>query len=160
MQESDDAASYFLRKKELMMKSSASFFVSRRAMLSALTALPALVTLSPAGASVQTTAANSSLPSWNDAQSKNAIVAFIQRVTKQGSPEFVPEAERIATFDNDGTLWAELPMYLQLLFALHRVRVIASQYPERETKARLLPRCRRTTRRTHSPAMNRPTSRL
>ena len=74
------------------------------------------------------------LPSWNDTASKNAIVAFVERVMKQDSPDFVPEAERIATFDNDGTLWAEQPMYFQLLFALDRVKVLAPQHPEWKTK--------------------------
>ena len=70
------------------------------------------------------------LPSWNDTASKKAIVAFVERVTKDGSPDFVPVAERIATFDNDGTLWAEQPMYFQLLFALDRVKALAPQHPE------------------------------
>jgi phosphoserine phosphatase len=66
--------------------------------------------------------------------SKNAIVAFVDRVTKEGSPDFVPQAERIATFDNDGTLWAEQPMYSQLLFALDRVKVLAREHPEWKTE--------------------------
>ena len=70
------------------------------------------------------------LPSWNDGPSKAAIVAFVEKVTKLGSPEFVPEAERIATFDNDGTLWAEQPMYFQLFFALDRVKALAPKHPE------------------------------
>src|SRR5881392_2833647 len=70
------------------------------------------------------------LPSWNDTAPKKAIVAFVDKVTKAGAPDFVPPAERIATFDNDGTLWAEQPMYFQLLFALHRVGVLAPQHPE------------------------------
>ncbi len=74
------------------------------------------------------------LPSWNDTAPKKAIVAFVEKVTKQGSRDFVPPAERIATFDNDGTLWAEQPMYFQLLFALDRVKVLAPQHPEWKTK--------------------------
>jgi hypothetical protein len=70
------------------------------------------------------------LPSWNDTASKRAIVAFVERVTRSGSPVFVPAAERIATLDNDGTLWAEQPMYFQLAFALDRVKVLAPQHPE------------------------------
>ena len=58
------------------------------------------------------------LPSWSDGKAKQAIVAFVAKVTMEGSPDFVPPAERIATFDNDGTLWAEQPLYFQLLFAL------------------------------------------
>ena len=70
------------------------------------------------------------LPSWNDGPAKTSIVAFVAKVTKEGSPDFVPPAERIATFDNDGTLWAEQPMYFQLLFALDRVTALAPQHPE------------------------------
>ncbi|WP_349437692.1 HAD family hydrolase [Pararhizobium sp. A13] len=73
------------------------------------------------------------LPSWNDTAAKQAIVAFVETVTKEGSPDFVPVDERIATFDNDGTLWAEQPMYFQLLFALDRVKVLAPQHPEWKT---------------------------
>ncbi len=73
------------------------------------------------------------LPSWNDGAAKKAIVTFVTRVTKQGSPDFVPPAERIATFDNDGTLWAEQPMYFQLLFSLDRVKALAPQHPEWKT---------------------------
>ncbi len=75
-----------------------------------------------------------SLPSWNDTAPKKAIVTFVERVTKQGSPDFVPEAERIATFDNDGTLWAEQPIYFQLLFAIDRVKALAPQHPEWNTQ--------------------------
>ncbi len=74
------------------------------------------------------------LPSWNDTAPKKAIVAFVERVTKKGSPDFVPVAERIATFDNDGTLWAEQPMYFQLAFALDRVQALAPQHPEWKDK--------------------------
>ncbi len=74
------------------------------------------------------------LASWNDTAAKKAIVAFVERVTKQGSPDFVPPAERIATFDNDGTLWAEQPMYFQLAFALDRVKALAPQHPEWKDK--------------------------
>ena len=70
------------------------------------------------------------LPSWNDGPTKKSIIDFVARVTKEGSPDFVPPPERVATFDNDGTLWAEQPMYFQLLFALHRVGVLAPQHPE------------------------------
>ncbi|WP_455875057.1 HAD family hydrolase [Rhizobium yanglingense] len=70
------------------------------------------------------------LSSWNDTAPKAAIVAFVEKVTKEGSPEFVPEQERIAVFDNDGTLWTEHPMYTQLAFALDRVKVLAPDHPE------------------------------
>ncbi len=74
------------------------------------------------------------LPSWNDSLAKRAIVDFVGKVTRKGSPEFVPQAERIATFDNDGTLWSEQPIYFQVQFALDRVKVLAPQHPEWKTK--------------------------
>jgi phosphoglycolate phosphatase-like HAD superfamily hydrolase len=74
------------------------------------------------------------LPSWNDTASKKAIVAFVEKVTKEGSPEFVPAAERIATFDSDGTLWTEQPLYSQFLFALDRIKALAPQHPEWKEK--------------------------
>ncbi len=80
--------------------------------------------------SLTTTPAQDPLPSWNEGAAKNSIIAFVGEVTKEGSPDFVPPAERIATFDNDGTLWCEQPMYFQLLFAIDRVRVLAPQHPE------------------------------
>jgi hypothetical protein len=70
------------------------------------------------------------LPSWNEAGPRQAIVAFVQRVTVADSPDFVPPAERIAVFDNDGTLWSEQPMYVQLAFALDRVKALADQHPQ------------------------------
>ncbi|MDB5595361.1 MAG: Nonspecific acid phosphatase [Hyphomicrobiales bacterium] len=74
------------------------------------------------------------LPSWNDTAPKKAIVSFVERVTSPGSPDFTPPAERIATFDNDGTLWAEQPLYVQLVFAVERVKALAPQHPEWTTK--------------------------
>jgi hypothetical protein len=73
------------------------------------------------------------LASWNDGASKKAIIAFVEKVTKKGSPDYVAPEERIAVFDNDGTLWAEQPMYFQLLFALDRVKALAPQHPEWKT---------------------------
>jgi len=70
------------------------------------------------------------LPSWNDGASKQAIVDFVARVTDPESPDFVPELDRIATFDNDGTLWGENPLYFQILFAADRVRALAPEHPE------------------------------
>jgi phosphoserine phosphatase len=70
------------------------------------------------------------LPSWNDGKTKQSILAFVEKVTTPGSPDFVPPAERIAAFDNDGTLWSEQPMYFQLFFALDRVKALAPQHPE------------------------------
>lgn len=74
------------------------------------------------------------LPSWNDTAPKKAIVAFVERVTRVGSPDFVPPPERIATFDNDGTLWAEQPVYFQFLFVMDRVKALAPQNPDWATK--------------------------
>ncbi|MDO9214467.1 MAG: HAD family hydrolase [Methylococcales bacterium] len=70
------------------------------------------------------------LPSWNNGASKTAIMQFVNKVTKKGGADFVPPAERIATFDNDGTLWIEQPMYVQLAFALDRVKAEAPKHPE------------------------------
>jgi phosphoglycolate phosphatase-like HAD superfamily hydrolase len=70
------------------------------------------------------------LPSWNEGGAKQAIVAFVERVTKDGSADFVPAPDRVAVFDNDGTLWGEQPLYFQLLFAIDRVKVLAPQHPE------------------------------
>ena len=78
--------------------------------------------------------AQNPLPTWNDGPTKQAIADFVARVTKEGSPDFVPPEERIAVFDNDGTLWAEQPMYFQLLFALDRVKALAPQHSEWKTK--------------------------
>ena len=79
-------------------------------------------------------AASEPLPSWNDGATKQAIMDFVVRVTKDGSADYVPEAQRVAVFDNDGTLWAEQPMYVQALFVADRVKTLASQHPEWTTK--------------------------
>jgi hypothetical protein len=80
------------------------------------------------------TAADGPLPSWNDTAPKKAIIAFVQRVTTEGSRDFVPAPERIAVFDNDGTLWSEKPVPFQLIFAFDRVKAMAPQHPEWKTK--------------------------
>jgi len=74
------------------------------------------------------------LPSWNDGANKRAIIEFVNKVTKAGGPYFVPTAQRIATFDNDGTLWSEQPIYFQFAFALDRVKALAPQHPEWKTE--------------------------
>ena len=74
------------------------------------------------------------LPFWNDGKAKQSILAFVEKVTTPGSPDFVPPAERIATFDNDGTLWTEHPMYTQLAFALDRVKALAPKHPDWKTQ--------------------------
>ena len=75
------------------------------------------------------------LSSWNDTAPKKAIITFVERVTRESSPDFVPVTERIATFDNDGTLWAEQPIYFQILFAIDRIKTLAPQHPEWKDKA-------------------------
>jgi phosphoglycolate phosphatase-like HAD superfamily hydrolase len=74
------------------------------------------------------------LPSWNEDEAKQSIIAFVEKVTQEGSPDFVPAAERIAVFDNDGTLWAERPMPFQAAFMLDRVKALAPQHPEWKDK--------------------------
>jgi len=74
------------------------------------------------------------LPSWNDGPAKQSIVAFVQKVTDRASPGFVSPEQRIATFDNDGTLWSEQPIYFQFAFALARVKVLAPKHPEWKTQ--------------------------
>ena len=74
------------------------------------------------------------LPSWNDGASKQAIIDFVTRVTKEGGPDFVAPEDRIATFDNDGTLWVEQPMYTQFVFAIDEVKKQANQHPEWKDK--------------------------
>jgi len=74
------------------------------------------------------------LPSWNDGPAKARILAFVKSATEQGGRDYVPPAERLAVFDNDGTLWSEQPMYFQLAFALDRVKVLAPKHPEWKTK--------------------------
>jgi hypothetical protein len=74
------------------------------------------------------------LASWNEGASKTAILDFVARVTRDGGPDFVPVPERIATFDNGGTLWPEQPVYFQVAFALDRVRALAPEHPEWKQK--------------------------
>jgi phosphoglycolate phosphatase-like HAD superfamily hydrolase len=74
------------------------------------------------------------LPSWNDGAAKKAIIEFVQETTTQGSPKFVPPAERIATFDQDGTLWVEHPMYTQVTYCLERVPAVVKAKPELATE--------------------------
>ena len=71
-----------------------------------------------------------SLSSWNATAAKKSLISFVEKVTKEGSADFVPVPERIAVFDNDGTLWSEQPMYFQAFFIFDRVRELAPQHPE------------------------------
>jgi phosphoserine phosphatase len=79
-------------------------------------------------------AADDPLPSWNDGPAKQSILAFVEKVTKEGSPDFVPVPERIAVFDNDGTLWTEQPAYTPLQFLIDRVKALAPEHPDWKTK--------------------------
>jgi hypothetical protein len=107
--------------------------LDRRVLISSLAMLPVLsVSLQPSSAVAQ--AQRDHLPSWNDGATKASIVDFVARATTQGGPYFVPPEQRIATFDNDGTLWIEQPMYVQLAFVLDRVKVLAPMHPEWKDK--------------------------
>jgi phosphoglycolate phosphatase-like HAD superfamily hydrolase len=74
------------------------------------------------------------LPSWNDGAARRSIVAFVEDVTREGGPGYVPPAERIAVFDNDGCLWSEQPMYFQAFFIFDRIKALAPQHPEWKDK--------------------------
>lgn len=86
-------------------------------------------------AGVNTAGTADQLPSWQEGPAKKEILDFVGRVTAQGSPDFVSPGERIAVFDNDGTLWVEQPMYVQLAFAIDRVKALAAEHPEWQTRA-------------------------
>ena len=98
--------------------------LSRRALLATLAATLAL------WPGVQTRAQTDPLPSWNDGDAKQAIVEFVTATTNEGSATFVPPTERIATFDQDGTLWVEHPMYSQVIYCLERVPALVAEKPE------------------------------
>ena len=106
--------------------------VDRRVLLSSLAMLPLLS--ASLGSTAVLAQSRDTLPSWNEGATKASILDFVARVTTQGGPYFVPVDQRIATFDNDGTLWIEQPMYVQLAFALDRVKVMAPMHPEWKTK--------------------------
>ena len=74
--------------------------------------------------------ASGDLPSWQDTKTKAALITFVEKTTKQGSADYIPPEERIAVFDNDGTLWSEQPSYVQLTFAIDRVKALAPQHPD------------------------------
>src|SRR5208283_4368729 len=98
---------------------------------------PVLMVVAVTAALAFTTAASKAadpLPSWNDGPAKQSIITFVEKVTKPGSPDFVPAPERIAVFDNDGTLWSEQPAPVQFYFVADRVKALAPQHPEWKTK--------------------------
>ncbi|ANY79165.1 HAD family hydrolase [Microvirga ossetica] len=105
--------------------------INRRVMLSTLAVLPVLPgLLRPVPAAAQAPAAGSPLPSWNDGAAKQAILDFVRVTTDQASPSYVRPEERIATFDQDGTLWVEHPMYSQVVYCLDRVPAVVAKRPE------------------------------
>src|SRR5712671_5623326 len=107
--------------------------LDRRILLSSLAMLPVLsAALRSTSAVAQ--AQRDPLPSWNEGATKTSIIDFVARVTTQGGPDFVPAEQRIAPSDNDGTLWVEQPMYVQLAFALDRVKAMAPLHPEWKDK--------------------------
>ena len=103
--------------------------IHRRALISRLGLLPGLSALTSFSASAQTTASNEALASWNEGPAKQAILDLVRDTTDQANPKFVPPEERISTFDQDGTLWVEHPVYGQIMYCLDRVPALAAQKP-------------------------------
>jgi phosphoglycolate phosphatase-like HAD superfamily hydrolase len=103
--------------------------INRRTLLTSVVAAIAL-----SWCSATAFAQSDPLPSWNDGATKKSITDFVARVTTPGTPDFVPAEKRIATFDNDGTLWCEQPFYFQVAFAFDRVKALAPQHPEWRNK--------------------------
>ena len=120
-----------IRKEQNMKPSIRSYGVNRRALLSTLAVLPVWsAPLFSVSAQAQIAPLGGVLPSWNDGPAKQAIVAFVKATTTNiGSPKFVPFEERIATFDQDGTLWVEHPMYTFMTYALEQVPALANAKP-------------------------------
>jgi phosphoglycolate phosphatase-like HAD superfamily hydrolase len=112
------------------MKSAHIASISRRAVLTGLAALPVVPASFPAAPALAQAA--DPLPSWNDGPAKQAITAFVGDTTDRASPGFVPPDARIATFDQDGTLWVEQPMYTQVVYCLERVPAVVRAKPELE----------------------------
>jgi len=114
------------------MKQAISFSgINRRTLLSALAVIPALSgPILSAATQVQAATSSDALPSWNDGPARQAIIDFVRATTDQASPKFVAPGERIATFDQDGTLWVEHPMYSQVIYCLDRVPAVVAKKPE------------------------------
>jgi phosphoserine phosphatase len=105
--------------------------INRRVLLSALASLPVSSSpLVPAAALAQTTTADSLLSSWNDGPAKQAILGFVRTTTERSSPSYVSPEDRIAVFDQDGTLWVEQPMYTQVVYCLERIPAVVAMRPE------------------------------
>jgi phosphoglycolate phosphatase-like HAD superfamily hydrolase len=118
---------------EVKMKSGHSpSNINRRVLISSLALLPALSGM-PLSAIAQTQMQGGPLSSWNEGPAKQAILDFVKATTEQGSPKFVPPADRIATFDQDGTLWVEHPLYSQVVYCLDRVPAVVEKDPKLRT---------------------------
>src|SRR3984885_4346118 len=113
-----------------MVSDDLSHGIGRRALISALVLLPALPTPLLSFPAQAETTQDTPLASWNEGAAKQAIVDFVRATTDQGSPKFVPPEDRIATFDQDGTLWVEHPIYSQVVYCLDRVPRVVEQKPE------------------------------
>jgi phosphoserine phosphatase len=117
-------------RRRWMMKSRGSFDVNRRALISSIALLPALSgTLLSMPAAAQTTS-DTPLASWNDGPAKQAILDFVRSTIDQASDKFVPPNDRLATFDQDGTLWVEHPIYSQVVYCLDRVPAVVEKNPK------------------------------
>src|SRR3954452_19786723 len=117
-----------------MKPSPPSSGMNRRGLLTSVALLPAVSgLLLPISAPAQTTESGSALPSWNDGPAKQAILDFVRSTTNPSIPNHVPPEERIAVFDQDGTLWVEQPMYAQVVYCLDRVPAVVARKPELKT---------------------------
>ena len=119
-----------VRRQTQAEASRARVLAKARSVLDRSRTMPLLFLLAIALAAPRVGLAAEPLASWNDGPTKQAILAFVARVTTPGSPDFVPEAKRIAVFDNDGTLWSEQPIYFQAAYIFDRIRELAPQHPE------------------------------
>ena len=104
--------------------------INRRVLISGMALLPVVSGMPLTGIAAAQTTQDSALGSWNDGAAKRAIIDFVKATAEQGSPKFVPPEERIATFDQDGTLWVEHPIYSQVVYCLDRVPAVVEKDPK------------------------------
>ena len=131
-----------------MKRTVSSSGISRRVLLSTLATLPALsAPFLPASAPAQTAAPGGLLPSWNDGPAKQAIFDLVRATIDRSSRNYVFPEDRIAVFDQDGTLWVERPMYTQVVFALERAPAVVAKKPELKNVEHSRPCSRETARR-------------
>jgi len=109
--------------------------IDRRTLISGLAALPVAASLLPRPALAQGSSSSAPLPSWNDGPARQAIVDFVRATTDRSSPKFVAAEDRIACFDQDGTLWVEKPIYTQVVYCLDRVPAVVAQKPALKSRA-------------------------